>query len=57
MSIFADIQNANTLSLLLGIIFFSFQIYADFSGYSLIARGISKLLGFEDIIFKFVRLN
>jgi len=48
--IFSDIQNANTLSLLLGIIFFSFQIYADFSGYSLIARGISKLLGFDLIV-------
>ena len=46
-SVFGDIDNANTISLLFGIIFFSFQIYADFSGYSLIARGISKLLGFD----------
>ena len=46
-NIFAEIDNSNTISLLLGIIFFSFQIYADFSGYSLIARGISKLLGFN----------
>ncbi|WP_283642094.1 MBOAT family O-acyltransferase [Croceibacter atlanticus] len=46
-SIFKDIDNANTISLILGIVFFSFQIYADFSGYSLIARGISKLLGFD----------
>jgi len=29
---------------------FAFQIYGDFSGYSGIARGISKLLGFELII-------
>lgn len=49
-SIFADIENASTISLLLGILFFSFQIYADFSGYSLIARGISKLLGFDLMI-------
>lgn len=49
-SIFSDINNASTISLLFGIIFFSFQIYADFSGYSLIARGISKLLGFDLMI-------
>tara|TARA_B110000444_G_scaffold171883_1_gene160656 strand:- start:829 stop:2250 length:1422 start_codon:yes stop_codon:yes gene_type:complete len=49
-NIFSDIENANTLSLLLGIIFFSFQIYADFSGYSLIARGSAKLLGFDLIL-------
>jgi D-alanyl-lipoteichoic acid acyltransferase DltB (MBOAT superfamily) len=46
-SIFKDIENTNTISLVIGIVFFSFQIYADFSGYSLIARGISKLLGFD----------
>ena len=46
-SVFGDIGNANTISLMFGIIFFSFQIYADFSGYSLIARGIAKLLGFD----------
>ena len=33
--------------LLLGLIYFSFQIYCDFSGYSDIAIGTSKLLGFE----------
>ena len=46
-SVFGDIGNANTISLVFAIIFFSFQIYADFSGYSLIARGIAKLLGFD----------
>ncbi len=49
-SVFHDIENANTISLIFGIIFFSFQIYADFSGYSLIARGISKLFGFDLMI-------
>jgi len=40
--------------LLLGAIYFSFQIYCDFSGYSNIARGLAKLLGFELMInFKF----
>lgn len=32
---------------LLGLYAFAFQIYGDFSGYSSIARGISKWLGFE----------
>lgn len=34
-------------TLVLGAIFFSFQIYADFSGYSDMAIGISRLFGFE----------
>jgi alginate O-acetyltransferase complex protein AlgI len=29
------------------LIAFAFQIYGDFSGYSDIARGISRLMGFE----------
>jgi alginate O-acetyltransferase complex protein AlgI len=33
--------------LMLGAIFFSFQIYGDFSGYSDIALGVSKLFGIE----------
>lgn len=34
-------------TLLLGIVFFAFQIYADFSGYSDIAIGTSRLFGFS----------
>ncbi|APA65497.1 MBOAT family O-acyltransferase [Maribacter sp. 1_2014MBL_MicDiv] len=34
-------------TLLLGAIYFAFQIYCDFSGYSDIAIGVSKLFGFE----------
>jgi D-alanyl-lipoteichoic acid acyltransferase DltB (MBOAT superfamily) len=33
--------------LLAGLVLFSIQIYADFSGYSNIARGLAKLLGLE----------
>ena len=33
--------------LLLGAVFFAFQIYGDFSGYSDIAIGISRLFGFN----------
>src|SRR5439155_447135 len=35
---------------LLGVYAFAFQIYGDFSGYSSIARGISKWLGFELVV-------
>lgn len=34
-------------TLLLGVLFFTFQIYGDFSGYSDIAIGTSRLLGFN----------
>lgn len=52
--VFNDLDNASTISTFLAIIFFSFQIYCDFSGYSDIARGISKLLGF-DLMLNFNR--
>ncbi|MDO6758761.1 MBOAT family O-acyltransferase [Tamlana sp. 2_MG-2023] len=45
--IFDDYHNMNSLSLLLGAVYFSFQIYGDFSGYSDIAIGVSRLLGFD----------
>ena len=46
-SIFEHYQSMNSLSLLLGAVYFSFQIYGDFSGYSDIALGTSKLLGID----------
>jgi alginate O-acetyltransferase complex protein AlgI len=39
----------NSAHVLMGIIFFSFQIYADFFGYSTIAVGSAKLLGINII--------
>jgi alginate O-acetyltransferase complex protein AlgI len=45
--IFNNYQNHNSLTLILGAIAFSFQIYGDFSGYSDIAIGTAKLFGFE----------
>ena len=45
--IFSDYQNFGGGVLLLGLIYFAFQIYCDFSGYSDIAIGTSKLFGFE----------
>jgi len=45
--IFNNYQNHNAITLILGAVGFSFQIYGDFSGYSDIALGTAKLFGFE----------
>lgn len=45
--IFNNYQDYSGSTLLLGAIFFSFQIYGDFSGYSDIAIGVAKLLGID----------
>lgn len=46
-SSFADYNQHSALSLIIGAVSFSFQIYGDFSGYSDIAIGTAKLFGFE----------
>lgn len=48
--IFNNYTNYSGGTLVLGAIYFSFQIYCDFSGYSDIARGIAKLFGFELLV-------
>ena len=45
--IFADYQDFSAGTLVLGAIFFAFQIYGDFSGYSDIAIGVARLFGFK----------
>ena len=45
--IFANSTNLSGSTLALGAIFFAFQIYGDFSGYSDIALGVSKLFGID----------
>ncbi|WP_345741873.1 MBOAT family O-acyltransferase [Saccharicrinis aurantiacus] len=45
--IFNNSNDVNGSSLVLGAIFFTFQIYGDFSGYSDIAIGTSRLFGFD----------
>ncbi len=45
--IFDNYEVMNTLSLILGAVYFAFQIYGDFSGYSDIAIGLSRILGFD----------
>ncbi|MCY1481440.1 Peptidoglycan O-acetyltransferase [compost metagenome] len=44
-AVFDNYENMNSLSLVLGAVYFAFQIYGDFSGYSDIALGTSKLFG------------
>jgi D-alanyl-lipoteichoic acid acyltransferase DltB (MBOAT superfamily) len=46
-AIFNNYQNESGITLIVGAIAFSFQIYGDFSGYSDIALGTAKLFGFE----------
>lgn len=46
-TIFSHYHHFNAFALIIGAIGFSFQIYGDFSGYSDIAIGSAKLLGFE----------
>lgn len=45
--IFSNSAEASSIALIFGAVFFAFQIYGDFSGYSDIAIGLAKLLGFE----------
>jgi D-alanyl-lipoteichoic acid acyltransferase DltB (MBOAT superfamily) len=46
-SIFENYDAANGSTLLVGAVFFAFQIYGDFSGYSDIAIGSARLMGFD----------
>jgi len=46
-SVFADPGAFAGIGVFVGIVAFALQIYADFSGYSDIARGVAKLLGFD----------
>lgn len=46
-AIFDHYTSMNSLSLILGAVYFAFQIYGDFSGYSDMALGMSKLFGLD----------
>jgi alginate O-acetyltransferase complex protein AlgI len=46
-AIFDNYNSMNSFSLILGAVYFAFQIYGDFSGYSDIALGVSKLFGLD----------
>jgi D-alanyl-lipoteichoic acid acyltransferase DltB (MBOAT superfamily) len=52
--IFQHYEYLSSLTLVVGTIYFAIQIYCDFSGYSDIAIGVAKLLGFELLVnFRF----
>lgn len=46
-AVFDNYTSMNSFSLILGAVYFAFQIYGDFSGYSDIALGVSKLFGLD----------
>ncbi len=46
-TIFDNYLHQNSISLAVGSILYSFQIYGDFAGYSYMAVGVGKLLGFD----------
>jgi len=46
-SAYDNVGDQNPMTLLLATIFFSFQIYCDFSGYSDMAIGAAKVMGFD----------
>ncbi len=50
--VFSDAGSQNGFHVLLALYAFSFQIFCDFSGYSNIARGLAKVMGF-DIMLNF----
>jgi alginate O-acetyltransferase complex protein AlgI len=52
--VYGDIGNANTMSALIAVFFYSFQIYCDFSAYSDIARGCARFMGY-DLMYNFNR--
>lgn len=46
-TVYNDVGNYTGLTLILATLFFTFQIYCDFSGYSDIAIGIARVMGFD----------
>jgi len=46
-NVFNNYQDVSSITLIAGAVFFTFQIYGDFSGYSDIAIGTSRLFGFN----------
>jgi alginate O-acetyltransferase complex protein AlgI len=57
---FEMLSNLNSIEAYLSLVIFSIQIYCDFSGYTDIARGVSKLMGFdllENFHFPYISKN
>lgn len=53
-SVFNNCQEYRGMSFIIATLFFAFQIYGDFSGYSDIARGCGRMLGIE-LMYNFDR--
>ena len=53
-AVFGNIEHHSGISMLLAAVFFSIQIYCDFAGYSFIALGVAKCMGY-DVIKNFER--
>lgn len=53
-TVFNNCREYNGLSYIIAAVFFTFQIYGDFSGYSDIARGCARILGIE-LMYNFDR--
>lgn len=49
-AIYGNVYSHSSITFFAATFFFAFQIYCDFSGYSCIARGLAKLLGFDIMI-------
>jgi alginate O-acetyltransferase complex protein AlgI len=45
--VFAAPETFSSMHLLIGVVFYSFQIYCDFSGYSDIAIGLARMMGYQ----------
>jgi alginate O-acetyltransferase complex protein AlgI len=52
--VYKNLDTSNTVSAWIAAVFFSLQIYCDFSGYSDIARGTAKFMGY-DLMLNFNR--
>jgi D-alanyl-lipoteichoic acid acyltransferase DltB (MBOAT superfamily) len=46
-AVYSDVATCGPLELFLGTVFFGYQLYADFAGYSLVAIGSARLLGVD----------
>jgi D-alanyl-lipoteichoic acid acyltransferase DltB (MBOAT superfamily) len=49
-AVYGNAYHHSSMTFVLATFFFAFQIYCDFAGYSNIARGLAKLMGFEVMI-------
>ncbi|WP_129715481.1 MBOAT family protein [Pedobacter sp. SYP-B3415] len=45
--IYGNLQEQTSLAIFIAVVLFSFQLYFDFSGYSDMARGVARMLGFD----------